>query len=199
MNRDLIILFDLSGVLVELGGMPDFIKWTGKSADDIGSHWLKSEAVRNFERGHISFEEFHANFVKEWNVSITCKGLFEAFESWVESAFPGAIDLLSELSGKYTLACLTNTNSVQWPVVQKTIETDKYFEHQFASHEVGKIKPDFEAYEHVINTLGTPAKNIIFLDDSVINVSAASEVGMKALHVKGAIAARNALLENALL
>lgn len=199
MNKELILLFDLSGVLVELGGMPDFVKWTGKSVDDIGALWLASPSTRNFERGHISFEEFHTNFVKEWNVSITSNDLFEAFESWVERAFPGAVDLLSELSNQYTLACLTNTNSVQWPIVQKTIEANKYFEYQFASHEVRKIKPDSEAYEHVIDTLGIPAKNIIFLDDSAINVKAACEVGMKAFHVKGAIAARNALIENALL
>ena len=199
MNKELIILFDLSGVLVELGGMPDFVKWTGMSTDDIGSQWLKSESVRSFERGHSSFEAFHAHFVKEWNVSISSKELFEAFESWVKSAIPGAIDLLSELSDKYTLACLTNTNPVQWPVVQRTIETHKYFKFQFASHEVGKIKPDSDAYEHVIDTLGVPAKNIIFLDDSLINVEAASEMGMKAFHVKGAIAARNALIANALL
>ena len=70
MNSDTVILFDLSGVLVELGGMPDFIEWTGKTSDDIGALWLKSESVRSFERGHMSFDDFHKIFVKEWDVAI---------------------------------------------------------------------------------------------------------------------------------
>ncbi len=111
------MLFDLSGVLVELGGMPDFVKWTGRSTADIGAHWLKSESVRSFERGFIGFEDVHALFVEEWDVDISCAALSGSFESWVEKAYPGALELLCDLAGRYTLACLTNTNSVQWPVV----------------------------------------------------------------------------------
>jgi glucose-1-phosphatase len=195
MNKDRIILFDLSGVLVELGGMPDFVKWTGKSTEDIGIHWLKSESVRDFERGNISFEEFYSIFVTEWKVKISYQELFESFESWVERAFPGAIDLLSELKNKYTLACLTNTNSVQWPVVRQTIEADKYFDYQFASHLMGKVKPDAEAYLHVVDTLGVSPDRIVFFDDSIMNVNSASYVGIKSIHVKGVDSVRDSLLE----
>ena len=60
MNEERIILFDLSGVLVELGGMPDFAKWTGMEKEEIIPRWLKSSSARDLERGYINFESFHS-------------------------------------------------------------------------------------------------------------------------------------------
>lgn len=196
MNPDQVILFDVSGVLVELAGMPDFMKWTGRSADDTGSHWLMSESVRDFESGRIHFQEFHTLFVDEWKVNITRKNLSEAFESWVMQAVPGALELLHELKNQYTLACLTNTNSIQWPVIQETIETETNFEHQFVSYIMGKVKPDAETYEYVIKSLSVPAENIVFLDDSAKNVAAANAIGINAYQVKGISEIRSVLIEN---
>jgi HAD superfamily hydrolase (TIGR01509 family) len=182
--------------LVELGGMPDFIKWTGKSQEEIGSIWLGSNAVRDFERGYMSFKDFHGEFVKEWGVDISHDSLHQSFESWVKSAYPGSFDLLDDLSAHYELACLTNTNPVQWPIVHKTIKADRYFKSQYASHVIQKIKPDIEVYAHVVNSLGVQPKNIVFLDDSATNVNAAKEVGLQSFQVKGAQGAREVLVKN---
>ena len=193
MNEERIILFDISGVLVELGGLPDFIKWTGMEKEEIIPRWLKSNSARDLERGYINFETFHSQFVKEWDVSLTYEELFSAFESWVKSEISGAIELLEELSGNYTLACLTNTNSVQWPVVQKTINCNKYFKHQFVSYELGKVKPDSNIYQYVLNELDIPKENIIFFDDSEMNVKAAIGEGIKSYMVKSPKEAYNVL------
>lgn len=193
MNEERIILFDLSGVLVELGGMHDFVKWTGMKKEEIIPRWLKSSSARDLERGYISFENFHSEFVKEWNVSLTRLELLSAFESWVKRAIPGAIELLEQLSDKYTLACLTNTNSLQWPIVQRTINSDKYFKYQFVSHEIGKVKPDSDIYQYVVNELGVAKEYLIFLDDSELNVKAAIDEGIESICVKSPNEAREAL------
>ena len=193
MNEERIILFDISGVLVELEGMSDFVKWTGMDKKEIIPRWLNSSSARDLERGYIDFESFYHEFVKEWNVTLNYQELHSVFESWVKRAIPGAIALLDELSDKYTLACLTNTNSVQWPVVQKTINSDKYFKHQFVSYEMGMVKPDSEIYEHVANELGCSKENIIFFDDSEMNVKAAIEVGIQPFLVKSPEAASDEL------
>jgi HAD superfamily hydrolase (TIGR01509 family) len=169
-----IILFDLSGVLVELGGMPDFVKWTGRTPSDIGSAWLTSESTRNFERGITDFSTFHKAFVDEWNVDISNSELESYFRQWVKAAYPETKNLLEELKGRLPLACLTNTNSIQWPVVKETIEADYFFDHQFVSHLMGKVKPDAEVYEHVIDSLQVPPSSIVFLDDSILNVEQAN-------------------------
>ena len=158
--------------------MPDFVKWTGKSPEHILDVWLQSDTVRALEKGHITFAEFHAAFIKEWDIDITHDALAEAFEGWVKTAYPGALQLLAELKPQHTLACLTNTNCVQWPIIQKTLHTDKYFDHQFVSYHIGKVKPDRDIFEHVAVQLDVPPKNILFIDDSQTNVQAARECGI---------------------
>ena len=59
------------------------------------------------------------------------------------------------------------------------------FEHQFASHLMGKIKPDAEAFEHVLDSLGCRASQVLFLDDNALNVQAARSLGMRAQQVRG--------------
>ncbi len=50
------------------------------------------------------------------------------------------------------------------------------------SCEIDTAKPDPKAYRAAIEALGVPAGNITFIDDRLINVDAAREVGMNAIH-----------------
>ena len=67
------------------------------------------------------------------------------------------------------------------------------FDHHFASHLTGKIKPDEEAFCHVMATLGCQGPETLFLDDSRLNVAAAKRVGMTAFQVQGPVEAEHAL------
>jgi putative hydrolase of the HAD superfamily len=67
------------------------------------------------------------------------------------------------------------------------------FDHHFVSHLTGKIKPDEEAFQHVLATLGCEGPAVLFLDDSYLNVAAAKRVGMTAFQVQGPAEAEQAL------
>jgi len=69
------------------------------------------------------------------------------------------------------------------------------FDHHFASHLIGRIKPDEDAFRYVIETLGRSATEILFLDDNKLNVEAAKRAGMKAAQVRGAEEAEKVLSE----
>jgi beta-phosphoglucomutase-like phosphatase (HAD superfamily) len=56
----------------------------------------------------------------------------------------------------------------------------------FASHLMGKIKPDAEAFEHVLESLDCQASQVLFLDDNGLNIEAARSIGMRAQLVRGA-------------
>ena len=64
---------------------------------------------------------------------------------------------------------------------------------------MGLVKPDREAFAHVVERLGCPAERILFLDDNQINVDGARAVGLDAEVVKGVDAARALLRERGLL
>lgn len=50
------------------------------------------------------------------------------------------------------------------------------------SSEIDTAKPDPKAYELAIEALGVPASEITFIDDRQVNVEAAREAGMNAIH-----------------
>ena len=73
------------------------------------------------------------------------------------------------------------------------------FHHHFPSHLTGRIKPDQEAFQHVIDTLGCRPDAVLFLDDNKFNVETARGMGMHTSCVKGPIEAREALVAAGLL
>jgi putative hydrolase of the HAD superfamily len=75
------------------------------------------------------------------------------------------------------------------------MKLEKAFDHHFASHLTGKIKPDEEAFRHVTWALGCATDEVLFLDDNQMNVDAAKKCGMQAYRVKGVDAAEAVLLK----
>jgi putative hydrolase of the HAD superfamily len=67
------------------------------------------------------------------------------------------------------------------------------FDSHFASHLTGRIKPDSDAFEHVVDSLGCSPAQVLFLDDNSINVEAAQRFGMHAVRVRGATETHGAL------
>ena len=55
----------------------------------------------------------------------------------------------------------------------------------FLSHEIGMLKPDLAAFEHVIQRLDVKPNRIAFFDDLEVNVRSARQVGMKAFVTRG--------------
>ena len=107
------------------------------------------------------------------------------FPFFVKGFFPGAIELLQAIKPNYTLACLSNTNTVQWDGLCERISIDKYFQYNFLSFEIGELKPDSEIYEYAIEKLDCAPDEIAFFDDNEANVRAGINAGMRAYRVLG--------------
>ena len=52
------------------------------------------------------------------------------------------------------------------------------------SYEEGVLKPDRRIYEILFHRYGLDPRECIFIDDTLVNVSAASELGMQAVHFR---------------
>jgi HAD superfamily hydrolase (TIGR01509 family) len=59
------------------------------------------------------------------------------------------------------------------------------FAYHFASHLMGKLKPDREVFEHVVAVLECEPSAILYLDDQPLNVEAAQAIGFQAVCVRG--------------
>ncbi len=189
------VLFDVGGVLVELGGLEVFRTWAGVglSDDEIWRRWLASPAVRSFERGEIAAEAFACDVVAEMGLAVAHDHFLEAFIAWPRRLLPGVEALLSRLQPELHRATLSNTNGLHWPRVMEEMGLAAHFEHHFPSHRTGRIKPDAEAFLHAVQALGCRPDAVLFLDDARPNVEAARAAGLKAEQTVGVAAAAQAL------
>jgi putative hydrolase of the HAD superfamily len=182
-----VILFDLGGVLVELTGVPVMLEWTNHRYDEeaLWEAWLNSPVVRSFEKGCSTAEQFADGLIKEMDLPVDRAEFIHRFREWPKGLFPGVPDLLEGLRDRYTLACLSNSNGLHWPILMNDMGLEKMFRYRFASHLMKKLKPDRASFEYVLHHLGCRASSVLFLDDNAINVKSAREMGMFAYRVAG--------------
>ncbi|MEN8183567.1 MAG: HAD family phosphatase [Myxococcota bacterium] len=195
-----VVLFDLGGVVVELGGVGELGALVGESREEeIWRRWLSCPWVRRFERGHCTTDEFARGMVESWELPLQPGEFLEAFRRWPRGLLPGAESLLASLAGSVHRACFSNTNALHIDHQHDAFRLRALFDEHFYSNRIGLVKPDAEAYEHVVAALGCAPEEILFLDDNQINVEGARAVGLDAHQVRGVEASRALLTERGIL
>lgn len=187
MKKIELLLFDLGGVLVELGGMEIMHLWTQHRYNDeeMMEEWLKSPVVREYESGKCSTSDFVDTIIQSMKLPVQSDEFKEEFKSWPTRLYPGAEALLKTLKMQFPLATLSNTNEMHWPRIADTLNIKQLFEHHFPSHITGLIKPDEESFQQVFDHLKIRPENILFFDDNKLNIKAAKTLGIQAFQTRG--------------
>jgi len=189
------VLFDLGGVLVRLGGVTSMQELSGlQSQEELWTRWLSCRWVRSFERGLCSAQDFAAGVVNDWELPLTPESFLEVFRAWPEAMFDGASELVTNTRRHARVGLLSNSNGLHWDLFS-TWGLGALFDSTFLSHEMGRLKPDREVFEYVVERIGSPPAAIVFLDDNQLNVDGARAVGLTALRVQGPDEARAALID----
>ena len=184
-TRHEVVLFDLGGVLIRLGGVGPMGRLAGiDSEEEVWRRWLSCRWVRDFERGWCSNDEFAAGVVADWKLPISPADFLELFGSWPEGTYDGAEQLVSDVSARARVGCISNTNALHWAIYE-TWPISNAFELSFLSHKLGLVKPDRELFQHVAGDIAVEPAKVVFLDDNEVNVSAARDVGFTAIRVRG--------------
>lgn len=196
-----VVLFDVGGVLVQLSGVATVLGWVADrwTPAQLWQRWLQSPAVRAFETGRIDADTFAADLVVELELGVEPAVFLESFAGWPSGLYPGARELVTRIPSHITRALLSNSNALHWDRVLDDFGLGALFEHRFVSHLTGRIKPDPDAFEHVVSSLRCDAASVFFLDDNLMNVEAAREVGMQGAVVSGIEGAEQALLRAGIL
>jgi putative hydrolase of the HAD superfamily len=179
------IIFDLGGVIIELGGTPIPQDVFPPDVRVTVHEWFKLPVAHEFERGHVSSEELAAEFIQHFRLKISPDEFISYFAQWPKRVYPGAIDLLEGLRENFTLSILSNCNEIHWPRMKNDFDILRYFDHTFSSHIVGLTKPDIRIFEYVAKQLHTVPDKILFLDDNAENIQSAQKIGMHAVQVRG--------------
>lgn len=191
-----VVLFDLGGVLFEVGGVAPMRRLSRIDSDEeLWARWLGCRWVKLLEAGRCSSEEFAAGVVADWELPVSSAEFLATFGAWANFPYPGASELVAETSAVVRVGCLSNTNSFQWHAHFGDFPVMGAFEFRFLSFELGFVKPDRAIFEAVANRLPTSPDRVLFLDDNSVNVDGASSFGFVARHVRGVGEARQALVE----
>jgi len=182
---------------VELGGVEVILAWLGHriTAEELWRRWLLSQSVRQFETGQIDAPAFAAGVIAEFGLDVQPQQFLDSFVGWPTGLYPGTLELLARIPRKFQLALLSNSNALHWPRVLHEMRLGAAFDNHFVSHLTGRIKPDAEAFEHVLQTLGCEPSQVLFLDDNLLNIEAARALGMHAVCVRGLAQTRQALID----
>jgi putative hydrolase of the HAD superfamily len=196
-----VLLFDVGGVLVQLSGVKTMLEWMGETAtsEEMWHMWLHSTPVREFERGRMGAAEFAAAVTTEFRLPVQPQEFLDSFTGWVTGLYPGTLEMLAQIPNSYQRAVLSNSNVLHWTRVIDDLRLGAAFEHQFVSHLTGRIKPDADAFQGVVESLGCRPKDVLFLDDNILNVEAAKRFGMQAIRVQGIGETRAALIERGII
>lgn len=179
------MLFDLGGLIVDFRGVEAIGAWIDhRDPAALWARWLASPAVRAFERGELRPEAFACGLIEDFELTLDPEEVLGEIEGWVGGPTPGAIELLDELralgADRPVLACLSNTNPLHWPRLDREHDLGRRFDRVFLSHQTGRVKPDAEAFDQVPAALGLDPARVLFFDDQPANVDAARARGLAA-------------------
>ena len=190
------VLFDLGGVIIELGGVSNLQEIaTSVGDEEQWQQWLASPWVRRFEKGECSPAEFSIQAVADWGLDVAPERFLEIFRDWPIGPFPGTTDLLAGVRQSVQIGCLSNTNSLHWERQMSQWPVLDMFDFRFLSFELGLAKPDEAIFHAVAERVPYGRERILYLDDVAVNSDAARSFGFRSEQVRGIDEVRSALHE----
>lgn len=208
------IIFDLGGVLLNIDFKKTFDAFAALGIENAHAINDRPEVWQLFldlECGKVEKREFLERFRGLVSPSLPKEGLgwisrdgepkeglgwisddqiTSAFNALLLDYPPERIRLVQELSKKYRVFLLSNTNAIHVEYYNEMLSRefgienlDQLMEKAFYSNELGCRKPDKEIYQKVLKLADIKAEETLFIDDNEENVKAAEELGIKAIKV----------------
>ncbi len=191
------LLFDLGGVILEIDFNRVFEAWgahSGVPAAVIRSRFQFDAVYESHERGQITAPAYFESLRASLGIDISDAQFTAGWNAIFRGEVPGVAALLRQLKERLPLYVFSNTNATHhayW--AREFAGTLGYFQNVFVSSDLGRRKPEPEAFAVVASAIGMPFENILFFDDTDENVHSARRLGMHAVHVTSVADVRNAL------
>lgn len=177
------LFFDLGNVLVPFDIQRAYAGFQAVSAlplEEMAKRLRAGDLVQRYECGQVEDEPFFEAFCEITGVRTT----FEHFcEIWNSIFLPPTLvpeSLLEELSRRYTLLLLSNTNAIHYRFLERHYAHIGHFHHHVLSHEAGAQKPARKIYDDALAAAGVKPEEVFFTDDLEENIGAARQLGIDA-------------------
>jgi len=113
--------------------------------------------------------------------------LIQAYhDRWTDSlgkALMGTVEILKELKrAGYPLYGLSNWSAETFPHAREKHDFFDLLDDMVISGEVGHVKPDPEIFHILLERIGRPANECLFIDDAQANIQQAQRLGFATIH-----------------
>jgi 2-haloacid dehalogenase len=188
MNSKQAVVFDLGGVLIDWN--PRHLYRKMFNGDDGAmerflSEICTSEWIARQDAGRSFAEATEELIARHPDQAGLISAFFDRWPEMVAGAIEQTVRILAELKGAgREVYALSNWSAETFPYARKRFEFLGWFDFTVISGEIGLIKPDREVFDFLLDKTGRRAEECVFIDDSPVNVAAASELGFDAIRFR---------------
>lgn len=185
------IVFDMGGVLVDLDmdGCRSAFKriLSYHKIDELLDPCHQKGIIGDLEEGMLTAEDFRAEVLSESAPGCCPEDVDRALCHILDRIEPYKAGLLNRLAESYDIYMLSNNNPITMVrayelFAQVGAPIDDVFKKCFLSYEMKALKPSEAFYKSVLQQIGLPSEEVLFIDDSVSNVEGANAAGLPAVH-----------------
>lgn len=187
------VIFDMGGVLVDLdieGCKAAFRRDLDyDDIDNIIDACHQKGIWGDLEEGVLPADEFRSIILEDSRPGATAHDVDEAMSKILVGIAPYKAELLKKMKEGYDLYMLSNNNAICLPYssamfTEAGVPLAETFIKCFMSFEMKALKPSADFYRRVMAEIGRPADEMLFIDDSQVNVDAAVAAGLPAVYYK---------------
>ena len=185
------IAFDLGGVIMTIDNdepVRRFKEIGAADAEKLLDPYVQSGFFGDLESGKITEEEFRQRLSTHVGTEVSWERCQYAWKGYVKEVPTYSIDALSRIREMgYRLVLASNTNGF----MQAWADSDEfsgdghplsyYFDRLYRSYEMREMKPQARFFRYILREENTLPEEILFVDDSMRNCAAASELGFRTL------------------
>lgn len=183
LKRHKTLIFDLGRVLVYFDfarAYRAFEAFCPCPAPDMPKRLFTTDLVQRLETGRLAPRDFHAGFSQLIGLELD----YDRFCSTWTSIFTHELlpeSLLEDLSKRYRLVLLSNTNPIHFEMIRGAYPHLKHFHDLVLSYEVGALKPEEAIYRAAIERAGCKPEECFYTDDIPEFVEGGRRAGMDAV------------------
>lgn len=187
------IVFDWGGVIINIDYSATIEAFRSLGIEDFKAFYsqkYQNEFFTLFEIGKVSPEQLRNYLRQELNKKLTDEEINAAWCAMLLDIPDSRIELLLKLRSNYRVLLLSNTNQIHQDLIlprlnnQLGLDFLSLFDRYYLSHHIGMRKPDADIFEHVISDNKLEAGEILFIDDSEVNIDTAASLGIKACYLQ---------------
>ena len=144
----------------------DFMEWNAQQ--DKGRTFKEGVAALSKEFPH------YAHLIQAYH---------DHWKDSIGAAHWGTVEIMKQLKqAGYPLYGLSNWSAETFPHTREKYDFFDLFDDMVISGEVGHVKPQPEIFHILLEKVGRPAQECLFIDDSLANIQQAQRIGFATIH-----------------